>query len=649
VTGGAAWPLLGFIISDRTIAIVMAVGLVGVFALLAALIWTRFGQAKPVSKCVVLSLLAHALFLIYAYSTQVLFGPPGKWTGQIVTVRLRDAADDQETARTTTSAPQPWEQAGADNVPLQEAFPENRATPKPAEPKRSLANVAPPDLLQPRPAELAITRPPAPPLAAPSPPPLLPDKPANPTPPEKVAAAPAPPTEGTPETPSPAATMPNLTDLLPEDNQASSTTPNEVAAMPPNPLREPGGEEAALPTETAPPAPDAQAGQEFTAAASGVPRRLGDGREVPESLRARVAADRLRAAQPFGASPRTEAAVAAALDWLASVQSDDGRWDADAFGAGRETRTLGHDRRGAGAQADTGVSGLALLTFLGNGETHLEGRHRETVQHGLEFLLASQAANGSLAGNAEFFASMYCHGIATLALSEAYALSGDERLLPALKRALQYTIEAQHHGGGWRYQPYDAGDMSQFGWQLMALKSAELGGIPIPAGTRSRMATFLRSCSSGKNRGLASYRPGDRVSRTMTAEALVCRYFLEAENSPSQSAEASTYLLEERPGEGQANYYYWYYGTVAMFQRQGEDWTRWNAALQNELLHRQRWDGGVVGSWDPDDQWGGYGGRIYSTSLAALSLEVYYRYLPLHVQQSVQDRLTDRPFNGLPR
>jgi hypothetical protein len=628
----------------------MAVGLVGVFALLAALVWTRFGQAKPVSKCVVLSLLAHALFLIYAYSTQILFGPPGKWTGQTVTVRLRDAADDQETARLTTSVPQPWEQAGADNVPLLEAFPESRVTPAPAEPKRAATNVAPPDLLQPRPADLSTARTPAPPLPAPTPPPLLPDRPANPAPPENVADASTPPSESVPDsTPSPEATMPRFTDLLPDEDSSPSATPSEVAATPNNPLREAGGAEVSLPAEAAPPALDAQAGQEFTAAASGVPRRLGDGREVPESLRARVAADRLQAAQPFGASPRTEAAVAAALEWLASVQSDDGRWDADAFGAGRETRTLGHDRRGAGAQADTGVSGLALLAFLGNGETHLEGKHRETVQHGLEYLLASQAANGSLAGNAEFFASMYCHGIATLALSEAYALSGDQRLLPGLKRAMAYTIEAQHHGGGWRYQPYDAGDMSQFGWQLMALKSAELGGISIPVGTRTRMATFLRSCSSGKSRGLASYRAGDRVSRTMTAEALVCRYFLEAENSPAATAEAAAYLLEERPGEGQANYYYWYYGTVAMFQRQGDDWTRWNAALQSELLNRQRWDGGAVGSWDPDDQWGGYGGRIYSTSLAALSLEVYYRYLPLHVQQSVQDRLTDRPFSGLPR
>src|SRR5262249_49500385 len=146
------------------------------------------------------------------------------------------------------------------------------------------------------------------------------------------------------------------------------------------------------------------------------PRRLGDGQDVPEPLRARVAADRLKAAQPFGASPQSEAAVAAALNWLAPAQSENGRWGADSFRAGRETRPiLGQDRRGTGAEADMGISGLALLAFLGSGETHLQGEHREVVQCGLEFLLANQATDGNLAGRAELFAAMYCHGMATLA------------------------------------------------------------------------------------------------------------------------------------------------------------------------------------------------------------------------------------------
>src|SRR5439155_18321232 len=140
--------------------------------------------------------------------------------------------------------------------------------------------------------------------------------------------------------------------------------------------------------------------------------------------------------------------------------------------------------------------------------------------------------------------------------------------------------------------------------------AAELGGLPMPAATREKLARFLQSCSLGKSQGLAAYRPGEQASRTMTAEALVCRYFLTAVDSPRALDEAAAYVIGERPGEGATNYYYWYYGTLALFQRQGDDWKNWNAALQRELLLKQRWDGGCTGSFDPDNVWGGYGGRI---------------------------------------
>jgi hypothetical protein len=101
-------------------------------------------------------------------------------------------------------------------------------------------------------------------------------------------------------------------------------------------------------------------------------------------------------------------------------------------------------------------------------------------------------------------------------------------------------------------------------------------------------------------------------------------------------------VMDERPSQRAANYYYWYYGTLAMFQRQGDDWQRWNAALQAELLARQQWNAPHAGSFDPDDLWGGYGGRVYSTAFAALCLEVYYRYLPVHGRDLDDSRLTDR-------
>jgi hypothetical protein len=253
------------------------------------------------------------------------------------------------------------------------------------------------------------------------------------------------------------------------------------------------------------------------------------------------------------------------------------------------------------------------------------------MRRGLEYLLRSQNADGNLGGDAKLFERMYCHGIAALALGEAYAMSGDARLLSALQRAVQYTLSAQDRTmGGWRYQPGDRGDMSQFGWQVMALRSAELCGVATPGTNRALMVKFLNSATLGPHRGLASYRPGERPTRTMTAEALACRYFLALDPSPATVKEATDFVLEELPGQGEPNLYYWYYATLALFQTQGPSWPTWNEHLRRQLLERQRRDGELAGSWDTRDVWGGYGGRIYTTAMAALCLEVYYRYLPVY-------------------
>lgn len=353
--------------------------------------------------------------------------------------------------------------------------------------------------------------------------------------------------------------------------------------------------------------------------------------QTPGLYQNRLAQNRDHLLQEYGGSRDTELAVETALSWLASNQRSDGRWDADQHEAGVERIVLGHDRQGAGLHADTGVSGLALLAFLGAGHTHQQGEYQETVQRGLTYLVSVQAADGNLAGEARLYARMYCHAIAALALSEALAMSGDPQLRDAVVRAVEYSIAAQHPvTGGWRYRPGDLGDTSQFGWQVMVLCSARLAGVTWPQETGGRVERFLRSVSVGSYGGLASYRPYSAASRTMTAEALVCRQLLEIPRQRAADQEAVQYLEGELPGEGRPNLYYWYYGTLSMFQYQGPSWRRWNEALKATLLASQYHHGALKGSWNAETVWGGYGGRVYTTALAALCLEVYYRYLPLY-------------------
>lgn len=353
---------------------------------------------------------------------------------------------------------------------------------------------------------------------------------------------------------------------------------------------------------------------------------------VPEVYADRAESRRAAAAAERGGSVETEQAVQAALAWLAAAQAADGRWDAARHGAGRARG--GQHHGSVGAHSDHGVTGLALLAFLGAGSTHRTGVHADQVERGLRFLLSRQRPDGSLAGDAEFFAALYCHGMATLALAECTALTADDSLRPALDRAVRHTLAMQHPlTGGWRYAAGDRGDTSQLGWQVMVLTSARQAGIGGLEPAEARARTFLQSVSSGRAGGLAAYRAGERPSMAMTAEALLCRMFLGMPVDHPVATEALAMIGGSPPDRARPNAYAWYYATLASFHAGGPQWARWNASLQEAILPLQRRDGGpLAGSWDPDPVWGMHGGRVYATALAAMTLEVYYRYLPMHRQ-----------------
>jgi len=355
---------------------------------------------------------------------------------------------------------------------------------------------------------------------------------------------------------------------------------------------------------------------------------------VPPVYADRVAGRRSAAAAARGGSVETERAVQAALAWLAAAQSADGRWNAARHGGGVERSVPGHHRHGVGAKSDHGVTGLALLAFLGAGNTHQDGGYSETVARGVRFLVDRQRADGSLAGDAEFFAALYCHGMAAIALAECSAMTGDASLRPPLERAVRYTLSMQSPAtGGWRYAAGDKGDTSQLGWQVMLLTSGRQAGLTGLEPAEARARTFLQSVSSGRVGGLAAYRPGERPSVAMTAEALVCRLFLGMPADHPCVGEAVELLARSPPETRSPNAYAWYYATLASFHAGGPQWEAWNRQLQAALLPLQRRESsGLDGSWDPDPVWGGHGGRVYATAMAAMTLEVYYRHLPMHRQ-----------------
>ncbi len=172
---------------------------------------------------------------------------------------------------------------------------------------------------------------------------------------------------------------------------------------------------------------------------AGVPRGL-VGKSVPDAYRLRVAPNRSNVAQSRGGTAATEAAVKAALKWLADNQDADGRWNPRTHAAGKETNVLGRDRQHAGSHSDSAMTGLALLAFLASGHTHLDGPYHDDVRRGLEYLMRTQGVDGNLAGEAAPFEFMYCHGMAACALSEAYGMTHDARLSGPVRRAVNYTL-----------------------------------------------------------------------------------------------------------------------------------------------------------------------------------------------------------------
>jgi hypothetical protein len=357
---------------------------------------------------------------------------------------------------------------------------------------------------------------------------------------------------------------------------------------------------------------------------------------LPATYADRVGERRAAAALDRGGSEATEEAVRAALRWLVAAQSEDGRWDAARHGAGVERTATGQHRPGVGGRTDHGVTGLALLALLGAGNTHRDGPHAAAVDRGIRFLAGRQRADGSLAGDAEFFAALYCHGMATIAVTECLAMTGDQALRPAVDRAVAHTLAMQHpHTGGWRYAAGDRGDTSQCGWQVMVLATARNAGLVGFEAAEALARGFLGTVASGAAGGLASYRPGERPSVAMTAEALYCRLVLGAGPGDPATAEALAMIASAPPSADSANAYACYYATLASFHAGGPQWERWNARLQAAVLPAQRRDGGPLdGSWDPDPVWGHHGGRVYSTALSAMTLEVYYRHAPLHRQRA---------------
>jgi hypothetical protein len=364
-----------------------------------------------------------------------------------------------------------------------------------------------------------------------------------------------------------------------------------------------------------------------------------------------------------GRPKKADDAVEHALKWLAAHQSPEGMWEAAGFDKWCDGKPAAEGQRPDGlgkALYDPGVTGLALCAFLGAGYTN-RGNHpfAKVVSKGLRYLKNVQDPEGCF-GPRTTQHFIYNHATAALAMVEAYGMTESPIFKGSAQRALDFISLSRNPYFAWRYgvKPGD-NDTSVTGWMMMALKSAKM--ISEDAKSRGKDApltvdleafdgikTWIEKMTDpdyGRvgyiQRGQGPARPQELVDRfpgekseSMTAVGVLARIFIGEDPRKSDIVQKGAKLMAEHPPtwnptDGSIDQYYWYYATLAMFQVGGDLWKKWNDAMQTSIVANQRMDTEYCqykGSWDPIDPWGADGGRVYSTAVLAMCLEVYYRY-----------------------
>ncbi len=318
---------------------------------------------------------------------------------------------------------------------------------------------------------------------------------------------------------------------------------------------------------------------------------------------AAVPAARMAGGQPereLNVTPELEQAVTRGLDFLARSQREDGAWTDSSYGR------------------VPGVVGLAMLAFLAHGDVPDEGKYGQVIRRAADYILKNQQPNGLLA-EASGGSPMYSHGFATLALAEAYGVLDDDRVGPALKKAVGLIVSTQNRLGGWRYSvgATDA-DTTVSGAQMMALRAAANAGIEVPIETIKRGVEYYKSCfCPGGGFGYTG-RDSPTPARAGIGMLILC---LSGEYR-SQEVKATADWVEANVNLGRDSYTYYsaYYCSQAMFQAGGRYWRGWNNSKTGALI-------GMQGS---DGSWTGGSGATCDTAMALLAIEINYNLLPIY-------------------
>lgn len=305
------------------------------------------------------------------------------------------------------------------------------------------------------------------------------------------------------------------------------------------------------------------------------------------------------------------------LSYLATTQQEDGAWP-------------GANNNGSG------ITGICVMAFMASGGDPDFGPHAENIRRALQRIILDQdVQTGHIAGGGH--GSMYHHGLAMLALSEAYGVVNDHLLWQesdapvevrrtvgqALELAVRCALTAQKKNsfGAWRYSPgsRDA-DTTVSGTVLMGLLGARNAGIEIPNEAVGKALNFFRL--NTMRDGNVSYQPSQGHGEGICRASIATLVFAVAKRKDLPEYKAAASFIKTRMDQdvGQYPFYTRYYQAQALFHSDLEAWKTWNQRIVEKLQKMQQADGSISSPYGP----------AYGTGMSVLALALNYRLLPVY-------------------
>ena len=262
------------------------------------------------------------------------------------------------------------------------------------------------------------------------------------------------------------------------------------------------------------------------------------------------------------AVPRADEAAEKAMRWLASVQEPSGAWDGAKWGGNRQN-TLS-------------LTGLALLALSSGDASAIQNSFAEQIDRAAVYLSRHQQPDGLI--GRPYGGTRYEHAIATYALMEAYKHRPTKDLERVLDGALRYLL-ANRHG--------PTGDRER----------GSRNAVPVAPESSWALLAMKRAVELGWSEVVKSAEPD--------LDAVLSAHF------------NATDIMQ-----GETDFYHWYFASTALSSADEDDMRAKLDSLQARIIATQLREGPYAGSWDLSDRFSTAGGRVYTTSLAALTLRI---------------------------